>query len=296
MTSIVDAYNCLHAAGKMLHRTGPVSLRAFCEWCEHAPGKMILVMDGVRKPHEPGMAEFPKLCLVFSGRGAKADPLIARMVREASDRSSSRGNVRVVSSDKAVMRQARGERVTAITSEEFLTELFHRLAAREPRFAGLPEMPGKDTNPFFTKTDAAEKKNAVKSSPQTNYWLKLFGFAVEPDSSTAVKTPAPQDMPPVSTSTRLSGRLPVLSGRRVAAPIAKENVGAVKPLGKSPVKSAESASASASKQIPLQSVPLDNDVELADLNLDTLLGPVKPLKRKYGKTRALLVRRKRRLR
>lgn len=259
MVTIIDAYNCLYAAGKLLGGGGPVSLRALCQWCGHAPGKIILVIDGVRKPHEPHADEFPNLHFVFPGTGAKADPMIARLVREFRDRNPTGRGLRVVSSDKAVLRQARGERAIAETAESFLRSLMPRVGTGKGNRKSRAE-------PLLVSEQ--QKVRAVakpgfgnKVSPETRYWLEQFGFTEF-------------DTPPESQQ-RLAAGVPQTS-ENALADRAGESV--------RPAKAKTIASRT-------QKAVLAQAVDLSSLNLDELLGPVKPLKVKKNRSAALPVHR-----
>ena len=266
MVTIVDAYNCLYAAGKLLDTGSPVSLRTLCRWCGHAPGKIILVMDGVRKPHEPHADEFPNLHFVFPGSGAKADPMIARLVREFRDRNPTGHNLCVVSSDKAVLHQARGERVMAQTAESFLRGLLQREGTgkvnRKGRAKPAPLLPGVRKTPAVAKPTDGDKMSA-----ETRYWLERFGFTGCQSSAAMPQTPA--------TGAHRSAESATLDATGNATGESDRKHKTQKPPPR-PEKAA-----------PPQTT------DLAGLNLDELLGPVKPLKIKKNRAAALPARRPR---
>ncbi len=262
MVTIVDAYNCLYAAGKLLDGGGPVSLRTLCQWCGHAQGKIVLVMDGVRKPNEPHADEFPDLNFVFPGSGAKADPMIARLVREFRDRNPTGRGLRVVSSDKAVLHQARGERVIAETAEAFLRDLLRRQGAGSVKSKGggkpAPRVAGVQKAPTAVRSPGGDTM-----SPNTRYWLEQFGFA---GTQTSAEVPqAPESGAEEST--------------RSAAPDAP----------------GESVRRHRAKKTPLQPEKsvMPHTPDLTGLDLDELHGPVKPLKIKRNRNPAFPVRRSR---
>lgn len=262
MITIVDAYNCLYAAGKLRGGGGPISLRTLCQWCRHAPGKIILVIDGGRKPHEPHADEFPNLHFVYPGGGAKADPMIARLVLEFRDRHPTRRGLRVVSSDKAVLRQARGEQVIAETAESFLRGLLPRVEAGSVnrKYRSEPSPPVSSVR----KDQAAARRGLENTlSPETRYWLERFGFT---DFQTSAETP---QTPKPGADNSAGFAAPLTTGETVCPPKPKEP----------PPRSENNAAPQAT--------------DLAGLNLDELLGPVKPLKIKKNRTPPLPVRRPR---
>ncbi len=262
MVTIVDAYNCIYAAGKLLGGGGPVSLRTLCQWCGHAPGKIILVIDGVRKPHEPHADEFPNLHFVFPGSGAKADPMIARLVREFRDRNTTGRGLRVVSSDKAVLRQARGERAIAQTSESFLQSLMPRVGTGKVnrKSRAEPSLPSPDVQ----KTSIVAKPRLGNNvSPETRYWLERFGFT-DFDAS-------PKAHEPPASGVVHAARNDVADNPGGSARPAKVKI-----------------SASRTQEAALSQA---GALDLSKLNLDELLGPVKPLKVKKNQSVALPARR-----
>ncbi len=118
-------------------------------------------MDGSAKPSEPGENEFPALRLVYSGRSATADDVIARLVQE----STGRRHLTVVSNDHAVAAAARRAGARSISCEVFLHRLMRaRAASRRGRRANEP----------------SEKFGGPAASGQAGAWLKEFGF--EPPS------------------------------------------------------------------------------------------------------------------
>ena len=153
---VIDAYNCLHAAAALRGPVTGLSLRQLCGFLENTPGRVVLVMDGAPKPEEPGENEFPSLTLRYSGRAAKADDVIARLLAE----STGPRDVTVVSNDRAVAANARRAGAHSLSCESFL----NRLAESRARPAGRRQEP-------------EEKSHGLGSPGLTDAWLKEFGFA-----------------------------------------------------------------------------------------------------------------------
>lgn len=153
---IIDAYNCLHAAAALRGPVTGLSLRQLCRFLDDWPGRVVLAIDGSPKPDEPGENEFPSLTLRYSGRAAKADDVIARLLVE----STGPRDITVVSDDRAVAANARRAGAQAVSCANFLNDL----AQSRGRLAGRPAEP-------------EEKSHGLASPGLTEAWLKEFGLA-----------------------------------------------------------------------------------------------------------------------
>ena len=173
---IIDTYNCLHSAAAMPGSLTGLSLSELCRFLENARMPAVLVMDGRPKPEEPGENDFPTLRLVYSGRAATADDVIARLVHE----STGRRHLTVVSNDHAVAGAARRAGARSLSCEAFLSRIMRARAARRGRRANEP----------------SEKFDGLAASGQAGAWLKEFGFAPPspPPPSSAEMDPDSIDM------------------------------------------------------------------------------------------------------
>ena len=162
---VIDAYNCLHAASAMRGPVTGLSLRQLCRFLQDAPEQIVLVMDGVTKPDEPSDNEFPTLTLRYSGRAAKADDVIVRLLAK----STGARNITVVSNDRAVAASARRAGARSIACETFLSRL-------------TPSRTRRITH----RREPEEKSRGLTTPGLTDAWLKEFGF--KPPASSPPKT------------------------------------------------------------------------------------------------------------
>jgi predicted RNA-binding protein with PIN domain len=153
---IIDAYNCLHAGSSMPGPWRGFSLRELCRLLERVDKKIVLVMDGSPKPHEPATEEFPDIKLVYSGRGRSADAVIIAMVNA----STGARHITVISNDRAVKAGAHRGGARTMGCEKYLAGILRRKAAMRMRW----------------KTAEPEGKSTGHSA-ETDYWLHEFGFA-----------------------------------------------------------------------------------------------------------------------
>jgi len=157
---IIDAYNCLHAASAMSGPLSGISLRQLGKLVSSSGQKVILVMDGLPKPSEPKADEFINVELLYSGKSAKADDLIARILQK----STGRREITVVSNDRQVAAQARRSGAKSISCERFLA-----LQAKENR------------------RSAGMRQKIRGNKNDTDFWLKEFGISNPPVEKAADK-------------------------------------------------------------------------------------------------------------
>jgi hypothetical protein len=121
MPLIIDAYNVLHTTGVLPPEIAGLDARglsALVRAGRFRHERTTIVCDGVPGEDSPTGREGP-VVFRYSGGGATADDVIARMIR----RSSIPRKLTIVSSDRAVLREARKRRCNTLTSEEFLRRL-----------------------------------------------------------------------------------------------------------------------------------------------------------------------------
>ncbi len=244
MVILVDTYNCLHAAGRLCGSGGPLPLAAFCRLCRSAPGRVILVMDGTAKPGEPTADEFPNLRFVYPGSGKKADPVIGRLVCEFRDRNPLGKGLLVISSDRAVLHQARGEKAATQSAEAFVRNLLSRrgnsrAAGHSPSSKAVHRNAGRGAANL-----SAARTEKQEISAETRRWLEIFGFA----------------------TTDVESKRPAVKDTQAARPQAKSHMD--HPVDKANISNADDSAISA------------------------LLGPVQPLKAKAARSRASVMRRR----
>ncbi len=165
MPYIVDTYNCIHAGLNLGGAFSNLTVHCLCQWIAASPRnpKVLLVLDGGKKPDEPDETEFTSINFRYSGPGISADSIIAQLV----ERSQSRKKLIVVSNDRAVMLHARKNYASAMTCEAFLTEL---LGAQPTRGGKNPTLP-------------AQKTGGPSTRGETDHWLKEFGINAPPPLS-----------------------------------------------------------------------------------------------------------------
>ena len=149
---IIDAYNLLHMAAGRCGKVTGLSLNQFCSVCRGM--KLTLVMDGVRKPHEPQAGDYGALDLKWAGRGCSADDAIIALCKA----STGRRDICVVTDDRQL--RSRAEKLGARTLHcgTFLQQVYtHR--RQENR-----------------KQEPLAKQMPTPSAVETRFWMKVFGF------------------------------------------------------------------------------------------------------------------------
>ncbi len=149
---IVDAYNLMHAAAGRRGKVTGLSLNQFCSVCRGM--KLTLVMDGVRKPHEPQAGDYEALELKWAGRGCSADDAIIALCKA----STGRRDICVVTDDRQLRSRAEKLGVRTLHCGTFLQQVYtHR---REKNRKHKP----------------AAKQMPTPSAADTEFWLRVFGF------------------------------------------------------------------------------------------------------------------------
>ncbi len=154
---IIDGNNLLHAmlACAPLPEVGRETLVRLIErWARQGDDSVTLVFDGaVPAGGLAAQMSSSRIDVRFS-TPATADDVIVEMVLGAKDPPT----VRVVSSDKAIRREARGRRCLHITAEDFVAELFPNPRSSRPAPSVAGEKPDKVT------------------PRETEQWLEAFGY------------------------------------------------------------------------------------------------------------------------
>jgi hypothetical protein len=121
MSLIVDTYNVLHTVGVLPPDIAGVDASGLAELIgrsRYRHQRATLVCDGV--PHEDSpRGTVGGVVFRYAGADRTADDVIAQIIR----RSSSPRRLTVISSDRAVLREARRRRCGTLRSEEFLEQL-----------------------------------------------------------------------------------------------------------------------------------------------------------------------------
>ncbi len=153
MPLIVDCYNVLYApmpaslAG--LDEAGLCRALARSVWRGQ---RVVVVCDGLVKPHGPDVSPVEGVELRYSGRGRSADDVIVELV----DADSAPRRLTVVSSDRQVQKAARRRRCRVVSSEDFI-----RALAATP---GAKHHGADDRRPL-----------TPLSEQEVTRWLKRFG-------------------------------------------------------------------------------------------------------------------------
>lgn len=154
---IIDGNNLLHA----MHALAPIPLVAretmvkiIERWARRGTADVTLVFDGPR-PRE-GLARqmsSSRIDVRFSAP-VTADDVIVGMIYRAKHPDT----IRVISTDTAIVHEAKARRGSATSSEEFVAEVF----APEGQSSHTPDLPrGGKTSPEFEET--------------TKEWMDIFG-------------------------------------------------------------------------------------------------------------------------
>jgi hypothetical protein len=138
MSLIVDTYNVLHTVGVLPPDIAGVDASGLAELIgrsRYRHQRATLVCDGVPREDAP-RGTVGGVVFRYAGADKTADDVIAQIIR----RSSSPRRLTVISSDRAVLREARRRRCSTLRSEEFLEHLSEDHEAPKPAS-------GKDASP-----------------------------------------------------------------------------------------------------------------------------------------------------
>ncbi|MGC8560450.1 MAG: NYN domain-containing protein [Phycisphaerae bacterium] len=177
---IIDAYNLLHAAAGRRGKVTGLSLNQFCSVCRGM--KLTLVMDGVRKPHEPQVGDYEALDLKWAGCGRSADDAIIALCKA----STGRRDICVVTDDRQLRSRAETLGVRTLHCGTFLQQVYtHR--RQENR-----------------KQEPLAKQMPTPSAVETRFWMKVFGFMPTDDDDTS---PSGVQQSPKTSSRRMDREL-----------------------------------------------------------------------------------------
>jgi hypothetical protein len=122
---LIDTYNVLHVTGVLPPELAGVSVEGLMRLIENSRyghSRAELICDGVPTVRGAGEVRRGLVAVRYAGRrgeGLSADDLIAAMIRA----SSSPRRLIVVSSDNAVLREAKRRKCRVLSSEQFLRQL-----------------------------------------------------------------------------------------------------------------------------------------------------------------------------
>ncbi|NNF44198.1 MAG: hypothetical protein HKN62_14370 [Phycisphaerales bacterium] len=155
MPLIVDTYNVLHVSGVLppdLAGIETADLARLIAASRYRREPATLVCDGTRPP-DAGTGAPPGIDLVYAGPGRSADDEIIRRIRG----SSVPRRLLLVTSDRAIMREARKRRCRILSSEAFLAQLADD-HTHPPAGSAAAETPAGDVD----------------------HWLSVFGLPESP--------------------------------------------------------------------------------------------------------------------
>jgi hypothetical protein len=121
MSLIIDTYNVLHVTGVLPPEIAGIDTAGLIDLIRHSRyrhRRTTLVCDGRGGEGAP-TGRIGPVTVRYGGPGPTADALIAAIIR----RSSSPRRLTIVSSDRAVQREARRRRCEVLNSEQFLEHL-----------------------------------------------------------------------------------------------------------------------------------------------------------------------------
>lgn len=161
MPVFIDGNNLLHAAYAD-EPERPISRAALCarlgEWAVQNQANVTVIFDGPEPP--PGLAAqtaHSALNVIYSGAGVTADAVIIERIRsDVAGRSWW-----IVTSDREIVRAARGKKAVALRSADFWELVNADLAAAPPKPLEPPE------------------KYRGLSSEQTTQWIHDLGLEGE---------------------------------------------------------------------------------------------------------------------
>ena len=139
MPLIVDTYNVLHVVGVLPPDLAGIETRDLIDLLQRSRyrrERVVLVCDGVPGPGA-ARGRFGSISVEYAGDKATADDRIAAIIRQ----SSAPRRLAIVSSDRAIVREARRRRCPTIDSAEFLRHLAHDHATSSPAAPAPPAPP-----------------------------------------------------------------------------------------------------------------------------------------------------------
>lgn len=163
MPLLIDCYN-------VLHTTMPASLAGLdeaglCQALARSPWagrRIVVVCDGVVKPHSPAASPAAGVQLVYSGPSRSADDVIISLIaRDTAPRRLS-----VVTNDREIQKAARRRRAKVLSCERFIGALAAAQGQRK------------------VKPASAGKKDRYGGAPalspgQVEQWMREFGIDAE---------------------------------------------------------------------------------------------------------------------
>jgi hypothetical protein len=201
MPLIIDTYNVLHVTGILPAEIAGIDTRGLIELIRRSRYRSLpvtLVCDGTPAEDAPTGRVGP-ITIRYGGPGPTADALIASIIR----RSSSPRRLIIVSSDRAVQREARRRRCDVLSSEQFLEQL--AVDQEQPRPGRKAQAPGPAPRPSGCET-ASPAKKAPRSPAESVLPAELVEEAEsilreglpEEEPARAEDRPPPQAAPPVA--------------------------------------------------------------------------------------------------
>jgi len=154
MPLIIDTYNVLHVTGILPPEIAGIDARGLIELIgrsRYRSQPVTLVCDGTPAEDAPTGRVGP-ITIRYGGPGPTADALIAAIIR----RSSSPRRLIIVSSDRAVQREARRRRCDVLSSEQFLEQL--AVDHEQPTPRKKARAPGPIPQPIGGETASPAKK------------------------------------------------------------------------------------------------------------------------------------------
>jgi predicted RNA-binding protein with PIN domain len=177
---LVDTFNVVHVTGVLPPDVAGIDtagLLSLIERSRYRHCRAELICDGSPQRGDP-QGTRGLMAVRYTGSGRQADDLIAAMIRS----SNAPRHLLVVSSDKAVLREAKRRKCRTISSEEFLRQIGEDALA-----AGGGEAPPKPVGGL--------------SDLEVDAWMRVFGVdAAAPshlgnDDAPASRDKATQDRP-----------------------------------------------------------------------------------------------------
>lgn len=167
MDLLIDGYNLMHAAGLARLTYGPGDLQRARHRLvvlvshgfppEELP-RLRVVFDAKNAPDDAGAETLVHgLRVTFAAQGREADDLIEELIEQ----HSAPKYLKVISSDHRLQRAARRRGASFIGSDEFVTELNRRIAARQA--AAQRQQPGE-----------IGKHSGVTQESELEQWLREF--------------------------------------------------------------------------------------------------------------------------
>lgn len=159
MPVIIDGNNLLHAAQKAEADGLLIGRSMLCDilgrWAQRRRERVHVVFDGPA-PSDPLARQIghPGIKITYSGAGVSADTVLAHLL----ETDSAARRLRVVSTDRDVVRAARRRRAEPVRSEDFWVEVRRDLARRPPE-----------------RLEPEEKERGLGPGA-TDEWLDEFGL------------------------------------------------------------------------------------------------------------------------